>query len=112
MMKIAIPTDNGQVSAHFGHCAEFTIYDVDKNKKEVKSKETIANPGHKPGFLPGFLAEQDVNCIIAGGMGLKAKQLFDQNNVKSLTGASGSVDEVIQQYLAGNIESKGNYCDH
>ena len=111
-MKIAIPTDNGQVSGHFGHCGEFTIYDVDKSGKKVGSKECIANPGHQPGFLPGFLAEKGINCIIAGGMGLKAKQLFDQNNIQTITGASGIVDEVIQEYLAGNLISKGDYCDH
>ena len=32
-MRIAIPTDRGQVSAHFGHCEEFTVYDIDENQK-------------------------------------------------------------------------------
>ncbi len=111
-MKIAIPSDNGQVSAHFGHCEEFTVYDVDESQKKVIGKEIIANPGHQPGFLPGYLAKQGISCIIAGGMGLKAKQLFDQNNIQTITGASGVVDEVIQEYLAGSLVSKGNYCDH
>ncbi|NLU10408.1 MAG: dinitrogenase iron-molybdenum cofactor [Tepidanaerobacter acetatoxydans] len=111
-MKIAIPTDKGQVSAHFGHCEEFTIYDVDESEKKVNSKECITNPGHQPGFLPGFLAKQGINCIIAGGMGLKAKQLFDQNNIQTITGAAGIVDEVIQDYLEGNLISKESYCDH
>ena len=111
-MKIAIPTDKGQVSAHFGHCEHFTIYYVDESQKKVISKDVIDNPGHEPGFLPVFLAKHNVNCIIAGGMGSRAKQLFDQNNIQTITGASGIVDEVIQEYLAGNIVSKGNYCDH
>ncbi|MDD4568583.1 MAG: NifB/NifX family molybdenum-iron cluster-binding protein [Tepidanaerobacteraceae bacterium] len=111
-MKVAIPTDNKSVSAHFGHCAEFTIYDIDEKNKKVNSKEVIGNPGHEPGFLPGYLAKQGINCIIAGGMGSRAKQLFDQNNISSITGASGSADEVIQEYLAGNLVSDGNYCDH
>lgn len=110
-MKIAIPTDRGQVSAHFGHCEEFTIYDVDANNK-VNSKEVIENPGHEPGFLPVFLAKQNINCIIAGGMGSRAKQLFDQNNIQTITGASGIVDEVVQGYLAGNLVSNDNFCDH
>jgi len=110
-MRIAIPTDRGQVSAHFGHCEEFTIYDVDANNK-VNSKEVIENPGHEPGFLPVFLAKQNINCIIAGGMGSRAKQLFDQNNIQTITGASGIVDEVVQGYLAGNLVSNDNFCDH
>lgn len=111
-MKIAIPTDKGQVSAHFGHCEHFTIYDVDESQEKVIAKDVIDNPGHEPGFLPVFLAKHNVNCIIAGGMGSRAKQLFDQNNIQTITGASGIVDEVIQEYLSGNIVSKGNYCDH
>lgn len=111
-MKIAIPTDRGQVSAHFGHCEEFTVYDVNESQKKVNSKEVIKNPGHEPGFLPVFLAKQHVNCIIAGGMGLKAKQLFDQNNIETITGAAGTVDEVMQEYLSGNLVSKEKYCEH
>jgi predicted Fe-Mo cluster-binding NifX family protein len=112
-VKIAIPTDNGQVSAHFGHCEEFTVYDVDESQKKVIAKEIIANPGHQPGFLPGYLAKQKVSAVLLPeAWDSKAKQLFDQNNIQTITGASGAVDEVIQEYLAGNIESKGNYCDH
>ncbi|MCG1011568.1 MAG: NifB/NifX family molybdenum-iron cluster-binding protein [Tepidanaerobacteraceae bacterium] len=111
-MRIAIPTDRGQVSAHFGHCEEFTVYDIDENQKKVIAKEVIENPGHEPGFLPIFLAKQNVNCIIAGGMGSRAKRLFDQNNIQSITGASGIVDEVVQEYLAGQLVSNDNFCDH
>jgi len=111
-MRIAIPTDRGQVSAHFGHCEEFTVYDIDENQKKEIEKEVIEDPGHEPGFLPIFLAKQNVNCIIAGGMGSRAKRLFDQNNIQSITGASGIVDEVVQEYLAGQLVSNDNFCDH
>ncbi|NLZ52294.1 MAG: dinitrogenase iron-molybdenum cofactor [Thermoanaerobacteraceae bacterium] len=110
-MKIAIPTDRGQVSAHFGHCEEFTIYDVDANNK-VNSKEVIENPGHEPGFLPIFLSEHNVDCVIAGGMGTRARQLFDKNNIQTITGASGIVDEVVREYLTGQLVTNGNFCDH
>lgn len=111
-MKIAIPTDNNMVSAHFGHCAQFTIYEIDEGQKKVESKKVIDNPGHEPGFLPGYLAKLGINCIIAGGMGTRAKQLFDQNDIQTITGASGETDIVIQDYLEGNLVSKDNYCDH
>ena len=48
-MKIAIATDNNMVSAHFGHCPEFTIYDV--VGKKVNGKEVVENPGHQPGIF-------------------------------------------------------------
>jgi predicted Fe-Mo cluster-binding NifX family protein len=109
-MKIAIATDNNMVSAHFGHCPEFTIYDV--VGKKVNSKEVVENPGHQPGFLPKFLAGMGVNCIIAGGMGPMAKDLFAENDIVTVTGVSGNIDEVIEEFLKGNIEDSGNLCDH
>ncbi len=56
-MKIAVSTDNGNVSAHFGRCASYTIYDIDESN--ILAKEEIPNPGHEPGFLPQFLSEKE-----------------------------------------------------
>ncbi len=78
-MKIAISTDQGYVSAHFGRCISYTIVEIKEGK--VLSKEEIPNPGHQPGFLPEYLFEKGVNCIIAGGMGPRAQGLFAQKNI-------------------------------
>lgn len=51
-MKVAVATESGQVAAHFGHCPEFTIYDVEDN--QVKSKTVVTSPPHQPGLLPRF----------------------------------------------------------
>ena len=59
MLRIAVATDKGIVADHFGHCESFMIFDTE-NKQIIKS-ETVANPGHKPGFLPNFLADRGVN---------------------------------------------------
>ncbi len=62
-MKIAVASYSGKVSEHFGHCKEFMIFDMEKN--HIVKSETISNPGHKPGFLPNFLADLGVNgCIL------------------------------------------------
>jgi len=66
-MKIAVASDNGLVAGHFGHCENFNVFHVEG--EQVVSHEVIANPGHKPGFLPNFLNDLGVNVIIAGGMG-------------------------------------------
>ena len=68
-MKIAIATENGEVCGHFGHCPEYTLYTVEDT--EIRGKEVIPNPGHKPNFLPGYLHQFGVDVIIAGGMGPK-----------------------------------------
>jgi predicted Fe-Mo cluster-binding NifX family protein len=109
-MKIAVSTDSGQVSAHFGRCPEYTIFVVEDNK--VIRQEVIPNPGHEPGFLPRYLAEKGVNCIIAGGMGPRAQQLFEQNKIKTVTGAFGDVASVVEKYLQGSLELGEDTCEH
>jgi len=56
-MRIAISTDKGFVSAHFGRCPSYTIVDIEE-RKVIKSEE-IANPGHSPGFCPVFWPKKE-----------------------------------------------------
>ncbi len=107
-MKIAISTDNGQVSEHFGRCPEFTIAEIEG--KKLKKTETISNPGHRTGFLPKFLSEKGVSCVIAGGAGFRAKQFFDEYGIKLVTGVRGSVDQTIDRFINNNLEAGEDAC--
>jgi predicted Fe-Mo cluster-binding NifX family protein len=109
-MKIAISTDGGSVSAHFGRCPAYTVVDIADGK--VLKREEIPNPGHSPGFLPGFLSEKGVETIIAGGMGPRAQGLFAEKNIQTIIGVEGRVDEVIDRFLQGNLEAGQDLCDH
>lgn len=109
-MKVAIPVEGQQLSAHFGFCEGFNIYVIEEGK--VVSKEFLANPGHKPGLLPRLLGEAKVNVVVAGGMGSKAQELFTQNNIEVLTGASGESDQVVAEFIKGNLVSTGEVCNH
>jgi predicted Fe-Mo cluster-binding NifX family protein len=107
-MKIAISTDGNFVSAHFGRCPNFTIVEIE-NGKLVK-REIIDNPGHHPGYLPQFLSQHGVNCIIAGGMGQRASGLFAEQAIQTVIGADGSIDEVIDKIIAGTLQGGENIC--
>ena len=108
-MKIAISTDSGNVSEHFGRCPEFTILDIENGA--LKGREVITNPGHHPGFLPEFLKKAGVECIIAGGMGMRAQDLFDAAGIKTIMGVSGSIDEVIKSLLSGTLKGGESLCN-
>lgn len=107
-MKIAVASDGAVVAQHFGHCESFTIWEIEDN--QVVSTTTLLNPGHKPGFLPVYLDEQGVNVIIAGGMGAGAVDIFNARKINVITGAQGSIKEVIQNYLNGDLISSGSVC--
>ncbi|MDW3229958.1 MAG: NifB/NifX family molybdenum-iron cluster-binding protein [Acidobacteriota bacterium] len=109
-MRIAIATDKGFVSAHFGRCPSYTIVDIEEGKV-IKSEE-IANPGHSPGFLPRFLADKGVDVIIAGGMGPRAKGHFAENNIQVITGVQGKVEEVIERFVRQEIRPGQDLCEH
>ena len=107
-MKITISTDGRYVSAHFGRCPQFTIIKVEDG--ELVGKEVIDNPGHHPGFLPQFLRERGVSCIIAGGMGMRATQLFDQAGIETVVGVTGEIDDVIDHVLKGTLKGGESLC--
>ncbi len=108
-MKIAIAKDVNQVSGHFGHCQGFEIYTVvDGN---VLDNVFLENPGHRPGFLPKFLAEKGVNVIVSGGMGSTAQQLFKENGIKVIVGVQGSIDNVVQKFISGSLTSTNSVCE-
>lgn len=108
-MRIAISTDGGFVSPHFGRCPSFTIVDIKDNK--LIKKEIISNPGHDPGFLPEFLKEKGVIAIIAGGMGQRATALFAEQGIEMVVGISGSIDETIEKILNGTLEGGESLCE-
>jgi ATP-binding protein involved in chromosome partitioning len=112
-MRIAIPVTDGKLSAHFGHCEQFAIIDVDSDSRDIKSQELVLPPAHEPGALPRWLAGLHVELIITGGMGRRALQLFAENNIDVIVGApDNEPKELISQYLAGQLQRGQNICDH
>lgn len=109
-MRIAVATEDGQVSVHFGRCAEFILYDVENGK--ITRKAVVKNPGHRPGFLPEFLGDQGVNCVIAGGMGSRAHEAFERRGIDVVTGIVGNSDEAVERFLAGCLSQGRELCDH
>lgn len=110
--RIAIPVDeNGILDGHFGHCKFFALFDMDGNN--IIAEEKVVPPAHEPGVLPKWLAEKGVNDVIAGGMGQKAIQIFNYNNVNVFVGAEQlSAHELVKGFLDKTIEFTANYCDH
>jgi predicted Fe-Mo cluster-binding NifX family protein len=101
------------VSAHFGHCEQFALIEVDETNKQILKKEMVNSPGHEPGLLPPWLAEKGVSLVIAGGMGSRAQGLFQQNKIGVITGITESDPEkAVLSYLNGVLATGANTCDH
>lgn len=112
-MKIAVPTVEGKLCTHFGHCQQFCFVEVNDNK-QIVSKQMLTPPPHEPGVLPKWLAEHNVNLILAGGMGVRAQELLAQSGVKVQTGVQGDLtpEEAVTAYLSGTLQTGANACSH
>jgi predicted Fe-Mo cluster-binding NifX family protein len=110
--KIGVPVDhNGILDAHFGHCKYFALHDVENN--EIISTEMIQPPPHEPGVLPRWLADLGTTDVLAGGMGNRAIQLFNQHGVNVFVGApKKNARDLVDGYLNNSIVFAANYCDH
>ncbi len=112
-MRIAVPLVQGKLSLHFGHCDQFAIFDIDDNTEKIINRKDATPPAHEPGVLPKWLHENNVSVIIASGMGQRAQQLFTQDGIKVVIGASGqSPEELVSAYLENTLETGDNICDH
>ena len=67
MMRVAVTYENGNVFQHFGHSEKFKIYDVEDG--HIVKADVIDTHGQGHGALVGFLQAQEVNAVIAGGIG-------------------------------------------
>lgn len=110
-MKVALSTKNNMITNHFGHCDYFVVYDI--QGKEILGSSLIKNPPHQKGLLPKFLKENDVDVVIAGGIGQMAVDLLNQLGIECYLGVEGEATEVIEKYLNGGLKSTGKPCtDH
>lgn len=111
LMKFAVPTNDRKLCQHFGHCEAFAIMEAKDGK--VVTETYIDAPAHEPGLLPKWLGEKGVQCIIAGGMGSRAKGLFAERGITVITGAQAEDPrQTVELYLEGSLETGVNTCDH
>jgi predicted Fe-Mo cluster-binding NifX family protein len=109
MIRIAISSEDDRglhsvVSPHFGRCPYFILVDVEG--RDVQAVSAVQNPfygHHQPGQVPTFIHEQKANVMLAGGMGGRAIQFFQQLGIEAATGAFGTVQMSLERYLGGEL---------
>jgi predicted Fe-Mo cluster-binding NifX family protein len=118
-MRIAFASEDnqglkGSLSAHFGRCPYYTIVDVEDNT--ASNVAVIENPyfnSHAPpGVVPQFIKEQGAQVMIAGGMGPRAIEYFNQFGIETITtGTQENVEKILNAYLRGEISGASD-CGH
>lgn len=107
-MKIAVtatgPGLDAQVDPRFGRCQSFVI--VDSETREVL--ESFANPSVSLGGGAGvqtaaFIADRGVGVVLTGNCGPNAFRTLAAAGVKVFTGASGTVEDTLGRFEAGEL---------
>ncbi len=111
IMKIAVTYDNGQIYQHFGHCAQFKLYEVEEGK--VVSSKIIDATGSGHSLLAGFLMMNGVDDVICGGIGGGAQMALRGFGIKIHGGVQGDADAAVESLIAGTLEaSDAPNCSH
>ena len=109
-MKIAVPTRDGRVDDHFGHCDHYTIFTIADDK--IVESETMPSPqgcGCKSGIAADLQAA-GVQVMLAGSMGMGALNKLAAHDIKVVRGCSGDVVALVNAYLAGEVDDSGVSC--
>ena len=109
-MKLAVPTREGRVDDHFGHCDHYTIFTIED--KQVISREVMASPqgcGCKSG-IAADLEKMGVEVMLAGNMGEGALNKLSAHNIRVIRGCRGDIEAVVSGFLAGFILDSGVGC--
>ena len=80
-MKIAVTYDNGQIFQHFGHSAQFKLYEVSGGM--ILNTAVVDTNGSGHGALAGFLKQNGVDTLICGGIGGGAQAALTQAAVSA-----------------------------
>ena len=117
-MKIAVSSGgkdlDSQVDPRFGRCACFVIVETDDMSFEEFDNENIALGGGAGIQAAQFVASRGAVAVITGNCGPNAVQTLSAARVEVFVGQSGTVREVIDRYMRGDIKSTStpNVADH
>ncbi len=111
---VAVPSTppggmDAPLSAHFGHCELYTLLTLEE--EQIKEVRVIPNVPHQQGgcMAPvNHLAENGVQVLIAGGMGMRPLMGFQQVGIEVYhCGSARSVGEAVTAWLRGNLPRFG-----
>ena len=101
-MRVAVTYENGQIFQHFGHTAEFKVYDVQDGK--VIHSEVVDTNGSGHGALAGVLNALKADVLICGGIGGGAQMALSAAGIKLYGGVSGDADAAVEAFVNGTLD--------
>ena len=106
-MKVAIPSTgeslNDSISPDFGRAPFLQIIDQDTETSRVLPNPHLDSPECAGALVVEMLNREGVKLILTSSCGENAAQAMQDAEIKLVTGASGTVQEVFDKYKKGAI---------
>lgn len=111
-MIVAVPYFQGNVNAHFGSTQEFMVAEAVEGKVEKTTLFQVQGMQHNHAGIAGFLKEQGVGTILAGGMGAPMQHALKAQGFELYCGVQGPAIAAVEAFLRGDIEQSESTCGH
>lgn len=106
-MKICISATGGnleaQVEPRFGRCPYFMIVDSETMQSEAVSNVSSGATGGAGIQAAQIVANKGVKVVITGNVGPNAFAALSASGIHIVTGASGTVKEVVEKFKRGEL---------
>jgi predicted Fe-Mo cluster-binding NifX family protein len=110
-MKIALPSRDGMIDGHFGHCEYFTVVTIEDDK--IIEEDRLDPPegcGCKSNIVP-VMAQMGISVMLAGNMGQGAVNILGAHGIQVIRGCSGTPKNAVEQWIAGQVQDTGQACE-
>lgn len=98
------PKLKSEIDPRFGRCPYFIIYDTDNNKFEAIENSNMRGMGGVGVQSAQMMADKGVQVVISGNCGPNAFRTMNAAGIQLISGATGTVESVIQEYKKGNLK--------
>jgi predicted Fe-Mo cluster-binding NifX family protein len=111
-MKICVTAVSGNLDAQldprFGRCPYFVIVDTETMEFEAIPNTAAGAMGGAGIQAAQTIASKGVKVLITGNVGPNAFQALSAAGIKIVTGAFGTVREVVEKYKRGELKETGS----
>jgi predicted Fe-Mo cluster-binding NifX family protein len=110
-MKICVSSTANSLDApvdpRFGRCPYFIIMDLDTMQFEAVPNAASGAMGGAGIQAAQIIASKGAKIVITGNVGPNAFQALSAAGIKIITGAYGTVREVVEKYKRGELKETG-----
>ncbi len=94
---------NARVDSRFGRCEYFVLFDSDTLDYEIKRNPNAQGAGGVGVTSAQLMVDWGVDVVLTGDVGPKAFQVLQLAGIKVVTGATGEVGQVVEEYRQGKF---------